>query len=128
MNTMQTNEQTNLTGKYLDRFADLLNRELESPGLVEYIPNGAHIFHGSYNDAALTQGNLKLLSKTLLGMTLGYIEEAPLVMVYEYKPGLQTVFDLSTAAQKGKVQEFIETLQEQSRQSIAAKLNELLAA
>jgi hypothetical protein len=125
---MQTNEQTNLTDKNLDCFAELLNRELESPGLVEYIPNGAHIFHGSYCDAALTQENLKLISKTLLGMTLGYIEEAPLVMIYEYKPGQQTVFDLSTAAQKGKVQEFIQTLQEQSRQSMAIKINELLAA
>ncbi|MCI0690550.1 hypothetical protein L0337_00920 [candidate division KSB1 bacterium] len=58
---MQTNEQTNLTDKNLDRFAELLNRELERPGLAEYIPNGAHIFHGSYSDAALTQENLKLI-------------------------------------------------------------------
>jgi hypothetical protein len=51
----------------------------------------------------LIQANLKLVSKALLGMTLGYVDEAPLVMVYEYKPGQQTVFDLSTAAQMGEV-------------------------
>ncbi len=121
-------EQNSVTDKNLDRLTAFLSREIESPSLAERIPDGAHIFHGSYNDMALTRENLRLLSKILLGMTLGYVEEAPLVMVYEYKGGQQMVVDLSTAAQKGQVQKFIETFQEQSQQHMTVKINELLAA
>lgn len=119
--------QTSVTDKNLDRLAALLNREIEKPDLAERIPDGAHIFHGSYNDSALTQSNLKLVSKILLGMTLGYVDEAPLVMVYEYKAGQQTVVDLSTTVQKGQVQKFIEFFQEQSRQNLTVRLDALLA-
>jgi len=125
---MQTIETTSLTDKNLDRLADFLNRELEGPGLAEQIPDGAYIFHGSYNDAALTQANLELASKIFLGMTLGYIEDAPVMMIFEYKAGKQTIIDLSSKAQKAKVQQFIEMFQEQSRQDITGKVNELLAA
>jgi len=124
---VETN-QTSVTDKNLDRLAALLNREIERSDLAERIPDGAHIFYGSYNDSALTQSNLKLVSKILLGMTLGYVDEAPLVMVYEYKASQQTVVDLSTAAQKGQVQKFIESFQEQSRQNLTVRLDALLAA
>jgi len=43
------NEHTNLTDKNLDRLVDFLNLELGKSSLAEQIPNGAHIFHGSYN-------------------------------------------------------------------------------
>jgi hypothetical protein len=124
---MQVNEQTDLTEKNLARFAEFLNRELERPSLAEQIPEGTHIFHGSYSDTALTQANLKLASKVLLGMTLGYVEEAPLVMVFEYKPEKRAVIDLSTET-KSKAQEFIQRFQEQSQQNVISKLDALVAA
>ncbi len=125
---MQVNEQTNLTGKNLDRLADFLSHELGRPGLAGQIPDGTHIFHGSYNDTALTQANPNLASKILLSMSLGYVEEAPLAMLYEYQPGKQIVIDLSNEMLKGKVQDFIETFQKQGQQVVTVKINELLAA
>ncbi len=125
---MQISEQASLTDKNLDRLADLLNQRLAEPGLFEQIPDGAHVFHGSFHDAALTQANLKLANKILLGMILGYVEESPLVMVFEHKPGKKIVIDLSSEAQKGRVQQFIEMFQEQSQQEATVRINELLAA
>jgi hypothetical protein len=124
---MQANEQTSLTDKNLDRFAEFLNHELERLSLAEQIPDGTHIFHGSYDDTALTQANLKLASKVLLGMTLGYVEEAPLVMVFEYKPEKHAVIDLSTET-KSKAQEFIQRFQEQNQQDVISKLDALVTA
>lgn len=84
-----------MTDKNLDRLASLLERELEQPKLANQIPDGAHVFHGSHEDDALTQANLELASKISLGMTLGYVEDAPLIMVFETKSGERTVIDLS---------------------------------
>ncbi|MGH7598150.1 MAG: hypothetical protein ACREOI_17495 [bacterium] len=125
---MQISEQTSLTDKNLDRLADLLDHGRAEPNLVEQIPDKAHIFHGSFYDAALTQANLKLANKILLGMILGYVEEAPLVMVFEHTPGKKIVIDLSSEAQKGRVQQFIEMFQEQSQQEATVRINGLLAA
>jgi hypothetical protein len=108
--------------------ADFLNRQLEDSALAAQIPDGAHIFHGSYSDTDLTQANLKLATRILLGMTLGYVDDAPLVMIFEHKPGQQTVIDLSEELQKDKAQTFIERFQEQSRQDMVVKINEMLAA
>ena len=88
--------------KNLDRLSDFLNLELENSTLASQIPDGAHIFHGSYNDANLTQDNLNLAARILLGMTLGYVEDAPLIMLFEYKHGKQTLLDLSETLQKNK--------------------------
>ena len=49
-------------------------------------------------------------------------------MLYEYQPGKQIVIDLSTEIPKGKVQDFIDSFQEQSQQEVTVKVNELLAA
>ncbi len=125
---MGKNNQVSLTDKNLDRLAEFLNRELEHPALAAQIPNGAHIFQGSYNDTALTRANLQLVSKILLGMTLGYVENAPLVMVFEYKPGRQTVINLSDEVRKGKVRTFVERFQEQSRHEMVVEINELVSA
>lgn len=54
---VETN-QSSITDKNLDRLATLLNREMENPGCAEQIPDGAHIFHGSYNDLVLTQSKV----------------------------------------------------------------------
>ena len=125
---MGKNNQTGLTDVNLDRLAEFLSRELEQPTLAAQIPNGAHIFHGSHADTALTQGNLQLISKILLGMTLGYVEDAPLLMVFEYEPGRQMVIDLSGEVQKDKARTFIEGFQEQSRHEMVVKINELVPA
>ena len=125
---MGTNRQASITDKNLDRLAEFLNRELGQPTLAAQIPSGTHIFHGSYSDAELTQANLKLATNILLGMTLGYVEEAPLMMVFEYKPGQETLIDLSSEVYKRKAQRFVEAFCEQSQQEMAVEINELLAA
>lgn len=125
---MEENSHPSLTDKNLDRLADLLTSQLEDSTLAEQIPNGAHIFYGSYSDTDLTQANLKLASKVLLSMSLGYVDDAPLVMIFEHAPGQQTVIDLSGELEKGKVRTFIERFQEQSQQDMAVRINEVLAA
>lgn len=45
---MAENKDNKLVEKNLDRLSDFLNRELDKPTLASQIPNGAHIFHGSY--------------------------------------------------------------------------------
>lgn len=124
---MRENSGNNLTSKNLDRLSDFLNRELENPTLASQIPAGAHLFHGSYRDTDLTQSNLHLATKILLGMTLGYVEEAPLMMVFEHKRGKQTLLDLSETLQKEQAQAFIGRFQKQSQKKMTAKINQLLA-
>ncbi len=125
---MRKNNPTTLTDENLDRLAEFLSRELEQPALAAQIPDGAHIFHGSRDDAALTQANLQLVSKILLGITLGYVQDAPLMMVFEYEPGKQTLIDLSDEAQKDRARAFIQGFQEQSRYEMAVKINQLTPA
>jgi len=126
---MRRNNKVGLTEKNLDQLAEFLSHELEQPALAAQIPDGAHIFHGSYDDTTLTQANLELASETLLGMTLGYIEEAPLVMVFEYQPGSRrTVVDLSSKAQRGSARAFVERFQEWSQGEMIVRINELVPA
>ena len=125
---MRRNNQVGLTEKNLDQLAEFLSHELEQPALAAQIPDGAHIFHGSCNDTTLTQANLQLASKTLLGMTLGYIEDAPLVMVFEYQPGRRTVVDLSSKAQRGSARAIVERFQERSQREMIVRINELVPA
>lgn len=120
--------QTSVTDKNLDRLGDFLASELEHPALAEQIPGGAHIFHGAYNDTELTQTNLKMAMAILMGMALDLREEAPLVMLFEYKPGRQAVIDLSTEERRGKVQAFARMFQEQSQQELLTEINQLMAA
>lgn len=93
---MDKDSQTDLTDKNLDQLNEFLNRELAGEGLVVQIPDGAHLFYGSASNTALTRENLDLATKVLLGMMPGYIEDAPLTMVYEKQPGHQIALDLST--------------------------------
>ena len=124
---MRENNDANLTSKNLDRLSDFLNQELENSTLASQIPDGAHIFHGSYNDTDLTQGNLKLAAKLLLGITLGYVEDAPLMMLFEHKHGKPSLLDLSETLQKNQAQAFIGRFQKQSQEKMTAKINQLLA-
>jgi hypothetical protein len=121
---MAENNDINFTDKNLDRLSDFLNRELENPAFASQIPDGAHIFHGSYNDATLTQGNLNLATKLLLGMMLGYVEEAPLMMVFEHKDGKHILLNLSETRQKKQAQAFIGRFQKQSQKTMAAKIKQ----
>ena len=125
---MVQSRQMSVTEKNLDRLTDFLRGELEHPALAEQIPNGAHIFHGAYNDIALTQANLKMAAAVLIGMALGLREEAPLVMVFETKPGHQALIDLSTEERKRKAHTFTEQFQEQSQQEVLAEIEQLIAA
>ena len=125
---MAERNQADVTDKNLDRLADFLTSELTQPALAAQIPNGAHIFHGAYNDMALTQANLNMSAVTLMGMALGLREEAPVVMLFESKPGQQVVINLATAERKRKIQKLAEMFQEQSQQEILSEINELMAA
>lgn len=125
---MAKNSGATITDKNLDRLMAFLINELEHPALATQIPDGAHIFHGAYNDLALTQANLNMAMTVLLGMVLGLREEAPLVLLFEHKPGQYTVVNLSTEERKRQVRAFAETFQAQNRQEILTQINELLAA
>jgi len=69
-----------------------------------------------------------LSSKILLGMALGYVEEAPLMMVFEYEDGVQTVVDLSDDVQKDRVRTFVKGFQKQNRSEMIVKISELAPA
>ena len=56
------------TSKNLDRLTDFLNRELENSTFSSQIPAGAHIFHGSYNDADLTREKMTAKINQLLAV------------------------------------------------------------
>ena len=92
---MAGNKQMSVTEKNLDRLADFLSSELEQSTLTGQIPNGAYIFHGAYNDMALTQANLRMSAVTLMGMALGLREEAPVVMLFKAKSGQHVVINLA---------------------------------
>lgn len=127
-NTMRKTNELSLTDKNLDRLSEFLNHELRQPMLSAQIPDGAHLFYGSYNDPTLTQENLRLVSKTLLGMTLGYVEDARLAMIFESQNGKQKVIDLSDETVKARFRSFIEKFQQQRQYEMAAKINELIPA
>jgi hypothetical protein len=62
-------KNNDLTTKNLEQLNKFLQRVQEDPALAAQMPNSAHIFHGTADDADLTQSNLKLAAKMLLGVT-----------------------------------------------------------
>lgn len=124
---MQENMQANLTDRNLDWLAHFLTSELAHGMLMGQIPTGAHIFPGFAVDPALTKANLRLASKILLGMALGYVEEAPIVMVYEDRHHEQTVLNLSDKLQGKHVRTFVEGFQDQSQQLLSSAIQQLEA-
>lgn len=126
---METSESNTFTEKNLERLAALLHRDVgETASIVSQIPDGAHIFHGTRMDETLTQANLALASKILLGMTLGYVDEAPLVMIFETKTGEYQVLDLLDEAQRERAEAFVETFQSQNEQDMNDTLKKQLTA
>lgn len=125
---MEKNSKVSLTDKNLDCLSEFLNRELNQPMLSAQIPDGAHLFYGSSNDPTMTQDNLRLVSKILLGMTLGFVEDAPLVMLFESSDGKQRAIGLSDEMEKNKFRTFIEKFQQQRQHEMVAKINELVPA
>ncbi len=118
--------QASVTEKNLDRMVYFLTSEIQQPTLAAQIPNGAHIFHGSYADLELTRANVKMAAAMLIEMALGIYEEAPLIMLYEYKSGQQAVIDLATEERKRKAQGLVKTFQEQSQQEVVVEINDLM--
>ena len=123
---MGRNNHTDVTDKNLDRLADFLTSEMAAPSVSDQIPNGAHLFHGAYNDLSLTNANLDLASEVLLGMILGYVEQAPLMMIFERAPGQNTVIDLSDETQKQRAEAFIELFRCDSQRGAVDRISELL--
>ncbi|MBM3145395.1 MAG: hypothetical protein FJ010_10565 [Chloroflexi bacterium] len=118
-----------ITDKNIDRLSSFLSREISSSSMLSAeIPNGAHVFHGAYNDNSLTEDNLKMATNIMLGMTLGYVEEAPLVMIFEYQPNRETLIDLSSEACKRSAQVLIRRIQETNQRELSNRLDELVAA
>lgn len=114
------------TDKNLERLNRFLSREVGHSTISTEIPHGAHIFHGAYNDSSLTEANLKIATNIMLGMTLGYVEEAPLVMIFEYQPNQETLIDLSSEAHKKSTQVLIRTIQEKHQRELSSRLDELV--
>jgi hypothetical protein len=125
---MGRNNHTDLTDKNLDRLADFLTSEMAAPTVSDRNPDGAHLFHGAYNDLSLTNSNLDLASEVLLGMILGYVEPAPLTMVFERAPGQNTVIDLSDEISKQRAEAFIELFRRDSQRSAVDRISALLLA
>ncbi len=112
----------------IDRFMGFITRELEKSTLSARIPQGAHIFHGAYNDSDLTQANLEMATNILLGMTLGYVEDAPLVMIFEYRPNQETLIDLSSEVYRKGAQSLIQSIRDQNQQELSHRIEQLVVA
>jgi len=125
---MGRNSNTDIRDKNLDRLADLLTSELQTSLLSHQIPDGAYLFHGAYNDLSLTNANLDLASEVLLGMILGYVEQAPLTMVFERAPGQNTVIDLSDETNKQRAEAFVELFRRDTQRNAVDRISELLLA
>jgi hypothetical protein len=126
---MVKNKTFNLTEQNLEKLADILSSELsQDSALAEQIPDGAHIFHGAYDDKHLTEANLELAARTSLGMALGYVEASPLVMIFEQKPKQYTAIELSNVLSPAWAKSFIRSFEKQSQQEVAAKIAQAVAA
>lgn len=121
-------DKDEITDKNLDRLAEFLAGVTENAALADNIPNGAHLFHGSFNDPVLTQANIELATSILMEMTLGISEESPLIMLFEHQPGQRAVIDLASTERKQKAQALIEAFREQSKLEVQTEINDLLAA
>jgi hypothetical protein len=120
--------QANTTDKNLDKLSQFLMAEMEQSKLATQIPDGAHLFHGSYNDMELTQANIKMAASILIEMVLGLCAEAPLLMIFEHKPDQQTLIDLSTPGRKQAARTLLTAFQEQNRLEVVTEIKELMAA
>ncbi len=112
----------------IDRLSDFLLREMETPSLADQIPDGAHLFHGAFDDTELTQHSLQLAGDVLLGMLLGYVDNAPLVMLYEYQPKRERLIDLSSDVHKQSALGAIRSFREANIQAVRGTIEKLIPA
>jgi hypothetical protein len=124
---MKENSQPDLTSQNLDELNDFLAQQLKGAGLAGEIPEGAHLFYGSATNKKLTRANLELAARVLLGMTLGYIEDAPLTMIYKQRSGHQIAFDLSAMLSKEQARAMVLRFQEQSGRHLSDQIEKALA-
>lgn len=122
---MNENNQEQIIVRNFDRLADFLADELASPSVAAQIPDGAHIFHGAAHDSALTAHNLESAAKIRLGMALGYVADAPLMMVFEREDGERVVLNLSTALPSEQAQALIGRFHEQAQDKITVQIAQL---
>lgn len=121
MRTRSADEQ-DYTDSAIDRLEALLTGELEELALADQIPDGAHLFHGTFDAPELTDHSVKLAGDILLGMMLGYVEEAPLVLLYEHQPAQIRLIDLASDAHKQRAREVIRTFQAVSSQVVQERI------
>jgi hypothetical protein len=69
-----------------------------------------------------------LASQVLLGMILGNVEPAPLMMVFERAPGQNTVIDLSDETNKQRAEAFVELFRRDTQRCAVDRIGELLLA
>lgn len=112
----------NYTDATIDRFGDFLLNEMKQPALADQIPDGAHLFHGTFDAPELTQQSLKLAGDILLGMMLGYVEEAPLLLLYEFRPSQMRLVDLSSDTHRQRALDAIRSFQTTSAEAIQNRL------
>lgn len=104
-------DEKSYTDIAIDRLGSLLIGKMEELALADQIPDGAHLFHGTFDAPELTQHSLKLAGDILLGMLLGYVEKAPLILLYEYQPAQMRIIDLASDTHKQEALEMIQSFQ-----------------
>lgn len=122
---MRVESRKSTTSENLDWLAEFLTQEREHPTLSAHITSGAHLFRGSFDNENLTLANLKLATDILLGMALGYVEDAPLMMIFKHKDDHEEIIDLSSESQKKLAQSIIQGFREQSHEILHSKINDL---
>lgn len=75
---------------------------------------------------AQSAANLDLASEVLLGMILGYVEPASLMMVFERAPGQNAVIDLSDETSRQRAEAFIDLFRRDSQRGAVDRISELL--
>jgi len=64
----------------------------------------------------------------MLGMSLGYVDEAPLMMIFKYQENQNTLIDLYSQAYKRNTQNLIHSMREENQHQLSNKIEELVAA
>lgn len=89
--------------------ARFLGNELaQVTSLAPQIPDGAFIFHGSYDDPTLTKAEIEKAADLLIRMQLGVEDEAPVIIIFEYAPQQYRVVDFATDQRKHQAQEWLQ--------------------
>lgn len=118
------NKEDSLINRGIDKFSEFLSNELtQVTNLAPQIPDQAFVFHGSYDDPALTQAEIKKATDLLVRMELGVEEEAPIVIVFEYAQEAYRVIDFATEQRKHQAQSWLESFRVQSQRDIEHEIS-----